>query len=604
MRTRWNQVRLPRPQDRRAGRLVPRLPPWISSPSTSPSGPEGRHRSGHRPGLRDPPGDRHPDPPAAEQPDPDRRSRRRQDGGGRRLRPAHGGRRCPASRSRESRCCVPSIWACCRREPGVKGEFENRLKSVIAEVKASPKPIILFIDEAHTLIGAGGAAGQSDAANLLKPALARGELRTIAATTWMEYKKYFENDAALKRRFQVVKVEEPTDSVAISMMRGLTAMLEKHHKVRILDEAIEDAVKLSHRYITDRQLAGQGGQPARHRLRPRRPGPGDARRSRGRRRARDWPASKVEIGMLDQRASDRRRSRSAAGRAAAAQDKAEEQLRPDWKSSGTRSSPWSSRSTKLTARPDRTHSRKARPPSAEEEKKRARTGRASSKQLAAVAGRSRRWCTRSSTARPWPRSSPAGPAFPSARWSADEIETRADAEGKAAGARDRPGPCPGGDRPAHSHGAGQPGRSAPAHRRVHAGRPQRRRQDRDRHGAGRHPLRRRPQHGRSSTCPSTRKTHKISRLTGSAAGYVGYGEGGVLTEARPPQALLRGPAGRSRKGQPAVQEIFYQVFDKGMLQDDKGKRNQLQEHHHPADLERRHRHDHEAVRRSGHTSRS
>ena len=137
---------------------------------------------------------------------------------------------------------------------GVKGEFENRLKSVIAEVKASPQPIILFVDEAHTLIGAGGQAGQGDAANLLKPALARGELRTIAATTWAEYKKYFEKDAALARRFQVVKVEEPGERNALVMMRGLVQTLEKHHKVRILDEAVEAAVRLSHRYISGRQL--------------------------------------------------------------------------------------------------------------------------------------------------------------------------------------------------------------------------------------------------------------------------------------------------------------------------------------------------------------
>ena len=137
---------------------------------------------------------------------------------------------------------------------GVKGEFENRLKSVIQEVKASPKPIILFIDEAHTLIGAGGAAGGSDAANLLKPALARGELRTIAATTWSEYKKYFEKDAALERRFQVIKVEEPTEASASIMMRGLVKALESHHKVRILDEAVEASVKLSSRYISGRQL--------------------------------------------------------------------------------------------------------------------------------------------------------------------------------------------------------------------------------------------------------------------------------------------------------------------------------------------------------------
>ena len=137
---------------------------------------------------------------------------------------------------------------------GVKGEFENRLKQVIQEVKSSPTPIILFIDEAHTMIGAGGAAGQGDAANLLKPALARGELRTVAATTWAEYKKYFEKDPALTRRFQVVKVEEPTEEVAVAMMRGLVGALEKHHGVRILDEAVFESVRLSSRYISGRQL--------------------------------------------------------------------------------------------------------------------------------------------------------------------------------------------------------------------------------------------------------------------------------------------------------------------------------------------------------------
>ena len=137
---------------------------------------------------------------------------------------------------------------------GTKGEFEARLKKVIEEVQSSPKPIIMFIDEAHTLIGAGGAAGQNDAANLLKPALARGTLRTIAATTWAEYKKYFEKDPALTRRFQVIKVEEPDDAKAINMVRGLVPVLEKHHKVQLLDEAVEAAVKLSSRYIPARQL--------------------------------------------------------------------------------------------------------------------------------------------------------------------------------------------------------------------------------------------------------------------------------------------------------------------------------------------------------------
>lgn len=137
---------------------------------------------------------------------------------------------------------------------GVKGEFENRLKGVIDEVNRSVTPIILFIDEAHTLIGAGGQAGQGDAANLLKPALARGELRTIAATTWAEYKKYFERDAALARRFQVVKVEEPEEEKAIAMMRGLVNTLQSHHKIEILNEAVEDSVRLSKRYISGRQL--------------------------------------------------------------------------------------------------------------------------------------------------------------------------------------------------------------------------------------------------------------------------------------------------------------------------------------------------------------
>lgn len=136
----------------------------------------------------------------------------------------------------------------------MKGEFENRLRQVIDEVQASPKPIILFIDEAHTLIGAGGAQGTGDAANLLKPALARGTLRTIGATTWAEYKKYFEKDPALTRRFQVVQINEPSEEKALLMVRGVASTLEKHHRVQLLDEALEAAVKLSHRYIPARQL--------------------------------------------------------------------------------------------------------------------------------------------------------------------------------------------------------------------------------------------------------------------------------------------------------------------------------------------------------------
>ena len=136
----------------------------------------------------------------------------------------------------------------------MKGEFENRLREVIEEVQSSPSPIVLFIDEAHTLVGAGGAAGTGDAANLLKPALARGKLRTIAATTWAEYKKHIEKDPALTRRFQVVQVPEPDEDKALGMMRGVASTLEAHHGVSILDEALQAAVKLSHRYIPARQL--------------------------------------------------------------------------------------------------------------------------------------------------------------------------------------------------------------------------------------------------------------------------------------------------------------------------------------------------------------
>jgi type VI secretion system protein VasG len=137
---------------------------------------------------------------------------------------------------------------------GMKGEFENRLRSVINEIKASEKPIILFIDEAHTLIGAGGTAGGSDAANLLKPALARGELRTVAATTWSEYKKYFEKDAALARRFQLVKLDEPSEETAVLILRGLKSKYEEAHHVTVRDDAIEAAAALSSRYISGRQL--------------------------------------------------------------------------------------------------------------------------------------------------------------------------------------------------------------------------------------------------------------------------------------------------------------------------------------------------------------
>jgi len=225
---------------------------WTSSRSTSPRGRGRRGGPGDRPRFRDPPARGHPDAAASEQPDPDGGGGGREDGrrGGLPARIAEGDVPPPLKSVAVRTLDLGLLQA----GAGIKGEFENRLKSVINEVKASPQPIILFIDEAHTMIGAGGQAGQSDAANLLKPALARGELRTIAATTWSEYKKYFEKDAALARRFQVVKVEEPTPDQAVLMMRYLAPKLEKHHQVRILDEAVEAAVRLSDRYLSGRQL--------------------------------------------------------------------------------------------------------------------------------------------------------------------------------------------------------------------------------------------------------------------------------------------------------------------------------------------------------------
>ena len=172
---------------------------------------QGKDRSGAGARCRNPPGDRHSDAPPPEQSDSDGRSGRGKNRGGGRIRAADRSRRCSAA---AEECDVRTLdLALLQAGAGIKGEFENRLKGLIEEVKSSPTPIILFIDEAHTMIGAGGQAGQNDAANLLKPALARGELRTIAATTWSEYKKYFEKDPALARRFQVVKVEEPDEQL-------------------------------------------------------------------------------------------------------------------------------------------------------------------------------------------------------------------------------------------------------------------------------------------------------------------------------------------------------------------------------------------------------
>ena len=337
---------------------------------------------------------------------------------------------------------------------GVKGEFENRLKSVIEEVKESPKPIILFIDEAHTMIGAGGQAGQGDAANLLKPALARGELRTIAATTWAEYKKYFERDAALARRFQVVKVEEPSEENAVLMMRGLVDTLEGHHKMRILNEAVVEAVRLSHRYISGRQLPDKSVSLldtacARVALEPwlraggRRRLPADASSNwlsiSGSWSAKRRPAQTTRIGSptthrrkkeaeellkklngrwteeLRVGQSHSRNSRPARGSSAAAGRR--RQANSTDASNGNRLPPTAAEN-KQQPWPNRPSPRAPAPlPLSPEQRAELQCGAGRvGRPVKATARRSSRWSKSASTRRPWPRSSRAGPASPSAEW--------------------------------------------------------------------------------------------------------------------------------------------------------------------------------------------
>jgi type VI secretion system protein VasG len=460
---------------------------------------------------------------------------------------------------------------------GVKGEFENRLKSVIAEVKASPQPIILFIDEAHTIIGAGGAAGQGDAANLLKPALARGELRTIAATTWAEYKKFFETDAALKRRFHVVKVDEPDEERAIRMMRGLADTLEKHHKVRILDEAVADAVKLSHRYITDRQLPdkcvslldtacakvalGQSATP---------PAIEDCRRT--------IEHLDIEIGILEReetvgadhqvRLQERRDQKKAV----------EEQL-------ATLEKRWQEES-KLVERIQKLRSQL-------EESAKGRGARSGSEgryladasgsadlkklreELSSLQADLKKLQGESPLILPVVTSQAVAEVvaswtgIPVGRMVLNEIKTILNLKEKleerivgqshaldAVAQRIRTSRAGMADprRPigvflmVGPSGVGKTETAVALSDILYGG---------DRNMV-------------VINMSEYKEDHKISRLTGSAPGYVGYGEGGVLTEAvrRKPYSIVL--LDEVEKANVAVQEIFYQVFDKGMLQDDKG----------------------------------
>jgi type VI secretion system protein VasG len=451
---------------------------------------------------------------------------------------------------------------------GVKGEFENRLKSVIAEVKSSPRPVILFIDEAHTIIGAGGAAGQGDAANLLKPALARGELRTIAATTWMEYKKYFETDAALKRRFQVVKVEEPDVAKAVTMMRGLTGMLEKHHKVRILEEAVADSVKLSHRYLTERQLPdksvslldtacakvalGQSAVP---------PALEDTRRQ--------IEHANVEIGILERESAvgvnHAERLAELKGEKESAQAKLQA-LEKRWEEEKKLVGEIQTVRGKLEAHVGNGDAKDRLKP---DEEKRCREDLTRlEKELKTLQGET-------------PLVAPVVDSqsiaevvsgwtgIPVGKMVLDEIKT-------VLTLKDR----------LKERIIGQDHALGAIAERIQTARAQ---LLDPRRPIGVFMMVGPSGVGKTETAMALadilyggdrnmvvinmseyKEDHKISRLTGSAPGYVGYGEGGVLTEAvrRKPYSIVL--LDEVEKANVAVQEIFYQVFDKGVLQDDKG----------------------------------
>ena len=442
-------------------------------------------------------------------------------------------------------------WGLLQAGASVKGEFENRLRQVIDEVKASPVPIILFIDEAHTLIGAGGAAGQNDAANLLKPALARGELRTIAATTWAEYKKYFERTP--RWRFQVVKVEEPAPEIAVQMVRGLTPAMAEHHKVEILNEAVAAAVHLSSRYIAGRQLPDKAISVldtacARVALsRAGKPGPIED--------------VSVLIDNIDREISALQREEGHAERIAELEaQRAElradmEQLHAAW-----------DEQQKLVAEIDELKQRqteakpaKGKKPSPLQTKRKALRELQKLQPLAfecvdesVIADVISGWT-----------------GIPLGRMVSNELE-QVQKLASLLGARvigqemrwnRSPSGCRS-PRPIWKIRASQG--------RVSAGGPVRRRQDRNRAGAGRGLVRRRAQSDHHQYVGISGSAQRL-RPQGSPPGYVGYGEGGVLTEAvrRKPYSVVL--LDEVEKAHPDVLELFFQVFDKGLLEDSEGR---------------------------------
>ena len=446
---------------------------------------------------------------------------------------------------------------------GVKGEFENRLKGVIDEVKRSPTPIVIFIDEAHTLIGAGGAEGQGDAANLLKPALARGELRTVAATTWAEYKKYFEKDPALTRRFQVVKVEEPSEAVAIEMMRGVVATLEAHHGVRILDEAVQASVRLSHRYIPSRQLPdksvslldtacarvgmSRAATPA---------AVEDARR-------------RLEQGEVRRRILAREQAAGAdhAAALAACEQEAEagrselEALETRWKEEAA-----------LVARLSelRPEAEAAALAGDDAGRDRARGDMAAVRsQLEAVQGETPLMFdvvdqhAVADVVATWT-------GVPVGRMVSDEIKTVLNIESTMGERiRGQPQALSAISRAVRSTRAGLTDPRKPLGVFLMCGTS----------GVGKTEtaltladlIYGGPQSLTTINMSEFKEEHKVSMLLGSPPGYVGYGEGGVLTEAvrRKPFSVVL--LDEMEKAHPGVQDVFYQVFDKGQLKDGQGR---------------------------------
>jgi type VI secretion system protein VasG len=452
---------------------------------------------------------------------------------------------------------------------GVKGEFENRLKQVIEEVKKSPVPIILFIDEAHTMIGAGGAAGQGDAANLLKPALARGELRTIAATTWAEYKKYFEKDAALARRFQVVKVEEPDEPRAVVMMRGIVDKLERHHKVRILDEAVEASVHLSARYLPGRQLPdksvslldtacarvaiGQSAVP---------PPIEDARRR--------IEHLKIEIGILEREDATGAAHDERLAEARAALADAETRL-ADLEARWERERTLVDAVRDLRDRLEKAHAergKEAGEPTADERRLRDELN-AKTEELRALQGENplMQVCADAQTIAEvisgWT-------GIPVGRMLADEIATVLNLPSRleervigqahaleAIGRRIRTSRANLTDprRPigvfllVGPSGVGKTESALALAETLYGG----------------------ERNLITINMSEYQEAHTVSSLKGSPPGYVGYGEGGVLTEAvrrRPYSVVLLDEV---EKAHPDVMELFFQVFDKGMLEDGEGR---------------------------------